>query len=409
MLNLNTLGNFNFGGGAGFWTDSVGSLSLFSSSPILACGDWIASHYIPLLAATILAVAAVFIVRTVAQRNFSGETLFSIFLFLMITGCGCAIYFQHVLLDIPFSQDRTVIYFIPLFALLAISVLLREGSGKIWRRTLFGLFFLPLIAAQGVNFNLEKVQLWPADMRMKEATGIIIDHAERVAEQNKPVGVVVPYDILPSMNYYLYRNNCHAVQPLLFDQGAWWMLADFSIDYANDSKMFPDSPYRDLAAVADKKIKQRLTPVRYTHARTLGTVDFENNEAENRMRADGYNSRFADLINGELAFSRTIRDTIKDTLGGGNVYLLSCDLLPEQTPVYVQVVFTLTRNGQLLTWKSWDAVSFVSTKNLWQQATFRIYPDWQILRGDVLEFYLLNDGKEPVRVDNLKVEEFRTE
>jgi hypothetical protein len=409
MLNLNKLGNFNFGGTTGFWTDSVGSLAIFSCFPILGDRAWVASHYMPIMTAVILLVAAVFMLREVLRRNFSGENLFSLFLFLMIVGCGFAIYFQHMLLHIPFSQDRTVIYFIPLFSLLACSFLLREGRGRIWKWALLLLFFFPTIAAQAVNFNLEKVGLWPADMHMEEATLIVIDHAERSAGENRPVGVVVPYDILPSMNYYLYRNNCTSVQPVLFDWPNWWALADLSIDYKNDSRMFPDSPYRVIAEVADKDVKQRLTPVQNRHGRTLGFVDFENNEKENRQAAPGYQSKSADRISSSLAFSRTIRDTITDTLGGGNVYLLTCYLLPEETPVYAQAVYVQYRNGELIAWKSYDAVAFVRTQDQWQYATFRMYPDGPVLPGDALEFYMLNDHKEPVRVDDLRVQEFRAE
>jgi len=409
ILKLNDLGNFNFGGDTGFWSDSVRSLAELSCYFLPDNGNWVSNLYLPLMAAVILIAAAAICVHVVIRKKWSANSLFTIFLFLVITGCGCAIWLQHVWLQIPYSKDRTVVYFIPLVSLLAISILFDDGIWKWPRRISVMLFFLPVAIAQFSHINLNRVLNWPADTRMEEASNVIINQAEHAVQDGKPIGVAMAYDIYPSFSYYAYRKNCYIVQPVLYDHVEWWKVADLAIDYMYDSRIFCDTPYNVVQDIADKQIKQRQTPVKTGPARLVGTADFENNELDNRQRAEGYNSRFSDHINSVgYPFSRTIHDSLVDSTGG-NLYLVSFCIMAEETPVHVQVILSMTRNGQAILWQSLDASLFVKTPGEWQYAMFRICPDMPLLPGDKIDFYILNDAPAAIRVDDLRVEEFRAE
>jgi hypothetical protein len=409
LLNLNKIGSLNFGGSEGVWKDTVGSLSVFSCFPVLRGNDWIGALYVPGCTALVLLIAAVLCIRFLIRRNFSANEWFQVFLFIAVTGCGLAIYLQNKIMNIPISRDRTVIYFIPLFYLLAIGVLLNNGRLKWLQRTAVVLFFLPMVVSQAINFNVKEVASWWGDAEMREATDIIIAQAAHTSAEKHPAVVAVTFDMQPAFNYYLYLNHCHTVQPVLFNLSGWWLFADYAIDDTTSTQLFPDSPYTVIGTAAKKEVLQRQTPVRYGSERQLGVVDFESNAAMKRPAGAGYNSTASDYLDADHDFSLFLRDTAPDTIALGHVYLFSCELRPEKVPGKTFATMVVERDSQVVIWKEYDCISYLRAPGEWQHVEFLMHPGVEILPGDILQFFILRQSDEIMLVDDLRVTEFRVE
>ncbi len=409
MLSLNKLGNFDFGGASGFWSDTVGSLSWFSCFPILHNKHWIANWWVPVFAGIMFLVSGVACALIVTKRNWNQRSIFTLFLFYIIVGCVLAIVLQHFLMNVSYSVDRTAIYFIPVFSLLVLIALCCDRKWILAGRIAAALFFLPLVSTQMYNFNLYKTIFWSRDANTDAMTELLIAKATELKSSNGPVIVVVPYEIYPAFRYYLFKSNSGVIQPANYDEAGWQRVADLAVDFYDDSRMPAGFPFREIPGPGDKKIMERMPAVKYGSERLLGEIDFENNGIIKRESAEGYQSKFADRVSRSQQYSLCVVDTIRDSLGGGDMYLFSFWIFAEQLPAHIQAVLSVERKGELKEWKSWDVGEQMRGADSWQHVVFRISPEVDIAYGDQLGFYILQYGEEIVRVDNLKVLEYRNE
>lgn len=402
MFKLNELGNFNFGGDNGFWADTASSLTMYSVFPIVIGYDWL-TQYGVIVAIAVFAIAAVMLIVALRSK-FEGKNYFVLFLFTSIVGCGLALLLQHMIFGIPFSKDRTALYFLPLFGLLALSMTTGNGRLNFLTRIPVALYFLPMILAQVFGFNLDKVIFWPQDAAMEQTTYAVIAMAEEENPEKFPILVGVPFYVYPSFSYYVYESRTEAVQWKLMEDYASWDVTDYMVvldDFA------PGPEYSLAGKYNTKTILKRKSPVTYTKQRLIQKLDFENNSMENRPSLPGYSSATADCIFDQQAFSRLIKDTISDSLGGGQVYLMNFNVLAKETPATVSAIFSIEREGELKMWKVWDLAAFVRSPEKWQPVSVRLTPDFSLQYGDVITFYVMSDGKEKVAVDDLQVTELR--
>lgn len=404
MLNLNKLGNFNFGGDNNMWIDCVGSLAAYSFYQLARY--WQSGEMIYAGAGVAVLVTGIAVVtRMVKRREWNPVTRFILFLTLLIVGCGVAIWLQFHLLHVPYPKDRTVMYFIPLFALLALSLVTIGGRMKALHIILALLFFAPAVVNQLFNFNLYYVQFWVEDNRMREVTHKTIEEINAAVPLNRPVIVVTTHEASMSFSYYVYTANADNVQGMIFRDATWISIADYAIGVpvSDEGKVF--GPYELRAELYGKQIFVRTPAPAPQSGKLIGSIDFENNLSEMRQTGYGFKSMFSDLLSEEQMYSKAIADTISNGYQHGSLYHYIFDIQCSSVPTKVIAVLSIMRGDSLIEWKSMNLDAFCRGKDTWRHAEIILHSGVKLEEGDAVQFYFINTHKDPVFLDNFSVTE----
>lgn len=408
ILRLNENGNFNFGGTAGFWSDTVFSLAIYSCFPILRGNDWI-SAYVTVAAGFLFVIAFTVTLINIIKGKNSANAKLLVFLATTITGSGTAIFVQHHLLGVPFSMDRTAIYFIPLFTLMIVTLVSLNDRWRLLKYPILAVVFLPMILALLINLNLNSVIFWPRDAHMQEASDIMISDAENAVRKGDHLLVDVPFDVKPTFNYYVYRSNTKAIALCRFDENNLRREADWLMIFADEKGFNLQNEFLEIGEVAGKKILKRNSPVVYTLCANAGEENFEDNGAISRNSAEGFGAGQSDLLHGQQHFSKAISYAIPDSLLSANVFVFTCKVRAEEIPAYVVGVFALKRSAGMVMWRDWGFDQDLRTANQWESVVFRMRPSVPLQSGDTLEFSVINQSSDPVLLDRFKVDVYRTE
>lgn len=407
LLKLNTLGNFNFGGTSGFWQDTVWSLVMQSCFPIIAERNWLLI-FIPIVAAVLFAYAAIVAFKFLKQRDFSAAGMFNVFLVISLAGCVAAMTAQHYILGVFYSADRTALYFIPLFSLLLLSVFVWRFRFITVFRILVFVYFIPFVIAEVSFVNTDRVIFWANDRHMKEFTATVLSQAEEIKDTDVPLIVAVPFEIYPSLNYYIYRSGRNSVQLARFDEITWWHLADIGVTLEDRKDSSAVDPAFVTIAESDGKIlHRRIKPLNFSRTKNIGNENFENNKADKRYYGEGFNSPLADRVWAEQKYARDIDYVVPDSVNANVFYITSCKIKTGSASSRALAVFSVSRNGELIMWKGWDVGPMLSRPGEWQEITVRMHADVQLQSGDALNFYVSTDGDSDFLVDDFRVDEFR--
>jgi hypothetical protein len=407
LLNLNTLGNFNFGGTSGFWQDTVWSLVMQSCFPIINERNWLLV-FVPVVAAVLFACAAYVALKQLKQRDFSAPVMFIVFLLISLTGCVAAMVAQHYILGVFYSADRTALYFIPLFSLLLLNVCAYRFHFITAFRVLTVIYFIPFVAAVLSFVNTDRVIFWANDRHMKEFTAAVLAQAEEIKHTDVPLIVAVPFEIYPSLNYYLYRSGQNSIQLARFDEITWWHLADIGVTFEdNNDSASVDPAFMRITKYEGKILHRRVNPLNFSKIKNVGSEDFENNKADKRYYEDGFNSPLADRVWSEQKYARDIDYVVPDSIPANCFYITSCQIKSKCVSSRALAVFSVERNGELIMWKGWDVGPMLSRQGEWQEITVRMHADVNIQSGDVLNFYISTDGDSDFLLDDYRVDEFR--
>jgi hypothetical protein len=397
MLKMRDVGNFNFGGEDGFWNYTVRSLIDFSCGPVVHSMHFLYT-LMTWLAIGLFVFGGIVLFFRVERKKISALNWFSIFLFLVSFGCAFAIWLQHRLMGIPFSTDRTALYFLVLFPLLLIVLFFtpeRMGFAKL----LVGFLFAPAILSFLFSLNFERTLLWPFNAHTREEVQQIIKDTRNDATKDNAPFVAVSFLQYPVYNYYLYAEKASWLNPVTFNETGFYNNADY---YMRLDSLDPEPPanYKVTWESPGKHLYRREPFLEFKKIKTLGTIDFEKSL---RPRVEGH-SGYSGLINEQSMFSEGFSDTLTDTLHAGAIIHCKAFLWTEKLAVQSKLVFDVdvkhdsTRiwKGQYINWqlhneKQWNAFDYDYV------LTTDLYP------GDHLFIYFLNDSKINVRVDDFSV------
>lgn len=407
LFKLNTLGNFNFGGTSGFWQDTVWSLVMQSCFPIIVDRNWLLV-FVPVVAAVLFTYTVFVALKFLKQRDFSAPGMFNVFLVVALGGCVAAMTAQHYLLGVFYSADRTALYFIPLFSLLLLSVYVSRFRFITAFRILVFVYFVPAVTAELSFINMDRVIFWSNDRHMKEFTATVLSQAREIKDTDVPLIVAVPFEIYPSLNYYLYRSGQNSIQLARFDEITWWHLADIGVtlEDINDTAAV-DPAFITITKSEGKILHRRVNPLNFSKIKNVGSENFENNKADKRYYEEGFNSPLADRVWSEQKYARDIDYIVPDSVTVNSFYITSCKIKSKSVSSRALAVFSVERNGELIMWKGWDVGPMLSRPGEWQEITVRMHADVSIQPGDVLNFYISTDGDSDFLVDDYRVDEFR--
>lgn len=408
MLRLNELGSLNFGGQTGMWNDCVGPVVGMSCFSIRAGGIWDEPIY-AFGGVAVLLLAAFVCARMFLRKEWNALNRFTLFGFLAIAGCGVAIYIQHRVLAIPYPENRTILYFIPLFSLLAISLAAQTGKLKLISGALAFLFLFPVVLAQSSHFNLHHALYWPSDSGMDKATLAVIEEAKQMDNISRPRYVLVPFDVSKSFAYYVYRNKAYNLQPVYVYQSTWLVLADIALELEAQPVFNSEFPYQMKEQVENLRIWVKNNPAKASQGTVLGSFDFENNEADKRFSLPGNNSRYADKLDPAQIYSRFVADTIDSTYKHGTVYLLKFQMMSPHFVSKTAAVMTVSRGATPIMWTPIDLAPYVQSTGTWVDIAVVHHADIELQPGDQIGFYIANDWNEATAVDNFSVTRFDPE
>ncbi|CAN5910281.1 hypothetical protein BH11BAC7_BH11BAC7_00210 [soil metagenome] len=399
MLKMREAGNFNFGGDDGFWKNTVHSLIEFSSGPIVRQANL---FYIVLtvLALVLFAGAGVFILFNVRKQKFTPLNWFAIFLFLVLFGCGAAIWLQHLLMNVPFSSDRAGLYFYLLFPLLIAICFFTAGSLQRTRRILALVFFTFPVISFFISLNLYRTLLWPFNANTKEGFGLLINDSKNYQDERSHKQVAVTFLEYPVYNYYLYKEKVTWLNFVSWDEAGFNFEADYVVRLDSIEEV-PKGNYKILWAKDGKTIYRKDPLLKIVELKELPVNDYEAEDG--RPKAPGF-SGFAGLINPTNIFSSGICDTIKDTLPAGCVMHCHAKIWAESIHTQTRLVIDIARKQEpARIWKAYWVSWYLHEDKQWQDFDFWCVPGIDVLPGEVVYIYFLNEGKTDVRIDNFAV------
>jgi hypothetical protein len=303
----------------------------------------------------------------------------------------------------PYPIDRTVIYFLPLFGILGFCLAARTGKFVSAFRIAMIAYFLPIVAAQVMTFNLTRTVLWPADENMKQVTDMTLQAAKESGITNRPVLVAMNYEFFVPMSYYLYCSHTNLVQPMSSLEMIWPGMTDLVVDDDGMSILYDSTTFKEVLRAGKKVIYQRNDSTHNEKAVWIREENFENNLQDQRKTLPGYQSASGDWIYREQGYSKAIRDTLREPYATDTKYLISFMIKTDHLPLDARAVICFTRDSGNVVWKSWELASYVTQCNTWQQVTIVGYADVPIQLGDRLESYVFCDTDNKTVIDNLRL------
>jgi len=202
-INFKFSGTLYYGGQGGFWADTVGSL---------LAGSNYGQAYLPVFIAlsavliVLVAVAAVYLLalQLTGRTNHDFVALGVVFIVTVCTA-GLTV-LQHYLLGTPYPMDRTAIFFIVLFSVMA--VLLAAGLVSMERRIArAGSAFVLAVWAIGMSChtigsaNLDHTFVWKYCADVKQMIVDVGADLDRHGGQRK-IELGINWLFEPSINYY---------------------------------------------------------------------------------------------------------------------------------------------------------------------------------------------------------------
>lgn len=401
MLKMREVGNFNFGGEDGFWSNTVHSLIEFSSGPIVSRANLFYS-ILTWMALGLFIGSGFIIFSRWRKQKANPVNWFSIFLFLVLFGCGSAIWLQHLLMKIPFSSDRAGLYFYVLFPLLVMICFFLPGNQVRLRRLLAGFFLAFPVISFFVTLNLDRTLLWPFNAHMKEATEKIIADSRSKVQRGEHVKVAVSFLQYPVYNYYIFAAKATGLNYVVYGETDYQPGADYFLAL-DESKEVPPETYKPIWQNHQMKLFRNEQPLKFKELKRFPTLNFD--EEDGRPKAPGRSLPYAELINNQLIYSLGITDTLTDTLRAGMVIRCEGYIWAEKMPIRSKLSINYTDaekmywKGSYLTWLIHDSKS----AKKWHKVSLNYSLPKDMFPGDRIIVYFMNDSEIDVRLDDFSV------
>jgi len=199
---LITISGDLFGPSNGFWSNTVRTLAYFSTNTKM--GMWV--DYLCYFIALILILSVIFFLVDFFKKSLRSAHSPYIFCFLlMVTSAGMTI-LQHLVLQVPFLENRTGLFFIALFNINVVClVYVLRGYRRLHLvgTLLSGVYALFLVYNLGANGNLDSHVTWEYDSRTKDMLKALEAdvHARNGVQQNQ-VSLGITWLFEPTINFY---------------------------------------------------------------------------------------------------------------------------------------------------------------------------------------------------------------
>jgi hypothetical protein len=206
---------FYFGGGSGFWRETVGSLTrdvLYRGGAVSDMATWVV---------TVLVVGSLVAAALQAWRDrtkLPQLTPTTLYLLLLVGIAGVTIV-QHHLFGTPYLVNRTALFLVPLYTLLLLAMFARNVTGR-------GYAVLPAAALMaalhlGLAYDPQRHVEWAYDRDTPEMLATLARSVVGHAAHANPAWVATgPFVDLaaswryePAINYYIDRKALHWLKP----------------------------------------------------------------------------------------------------------------------------------------------------------------------------------------------------
>ncbi len=399
MLKMRAVGNFNFGGEDGFWINTIHSLLDFSCGPIVHSVDL---FYVLLtgLAFLLFIGCGIIITLRLKRNRFTPLNWFSVFLFLVMFGCGCAIWLQHKLMQVPFSADRAALYFLVLFPLLLTICFFTDGTFASQRKIAAGtlLAFPVLCFFLSVNFN--RTLLWPFNANTKEAVEKIIEDSRHMKSEGKQATVAVSFLDYPVYNYYVFAEKATWMNYTLYGETGFQPGADYYLRL-DTTEAVPPAEYKVLWQKGEKQVYRNTTKTSIVELKNLGMKNFEEKDRANK--APGHSGLYSELVNENTIYSAGFSDTLTDTLRAGTIIACNMYIWPENIRTSAKFII-LVKKGSDDYWKAIYLSWLMQKEKDWNEIDFQHTLQTDLFPGNRVIIYAMT-GKDAVafRIDDFSV------
>ena len=198
---LITISGDLFGPSAGFWTNTARSLIYCSTYRKL--GD--AVDYLSIFAAIVLIASAVLYIYDLYKSGFNINASPHLVILLLVVIPACMTILQHVLLKVPYLENRTGLFFAVLFHIGFVYLLYFLVSK-------YKFFFLPILAGTSYagillyifihGYSLSYYSDWDYDSKTKEVLKMLEEEHHRVPPGSEKTRLGITWIFEPGINFY---------------------------------------------------------------------------------------------------------------------------------------------------------------------------------------------------------------
>ena len=402
MLGLKNTGNFDFGGTAGFWADTVWSLVRFSSYDH-AEYIWPSRIFLQLFIALPLLFICIRALVVIFSRRFTERINFVSILSFILLLCVVAVILQNKFFHIPYPLERVGIYFIPLFSLIFIFWL--SGLRSLtWKKIVSSLVLITNLIIFSEAVNLHYFTLWKYDSETK----LLMANLEELFTKDKyiqgfkPLGIDFLYK--PSFNYYRFRNRITYLEPSVNEDIPTKGRFDYYILppwYKNDQGMVVYAPESKQV-----EVRKNGSLLLFTEIKKFAPVDFEDPDSHVLpgiiKTNDAFDGSYVEALDTGHAYGRSFIDTIKNDGNNKDVLVsISAMVRTPNTEADAMLVISVERAGKLIFWQGMSIRDFIYVENEWSRAVYSTYLPDELLENDRILCYLWNSGKVIVWTDQL--------
>ncbi len=398
MLKMRAVGNFNFGGEDGFWENTIHSLLDFSCGPIVHSAD---VFYILLTGLTLLLFigCGIIIVVRLKRNRFTPLNWFSVFLFLVMFGCGSAIWLQHELMQVPFSADRAALYFLVLFPLFLTICFFTNGNFLPLRKWSAGILLAFPVACFFLLLNLDRTLLWPFNAHTKEAVEKIIEDSHQLKSEGRQAIVAVSFLDYPVYNYYVFAEKATGLAYTLYGETGFQPGADYYLRLdSNDQE--PSAEYKVLWESEGKHLYRNTVKTSIVELKNLGTKNFEEKDRVNK--APGHSGMYSELVSKSIIYSGGFADTLTDTLRAGSIIACKLYIWPDDIRTNAKLAISI-KSGGADYWKGAYLAWLMHNEKEWNTIDFWHTVQTDLLPGDQVFIYAFNTCDADFRIDDFSV------
>lgn len=247
--------------------------------------------------------------------------------------------------------------------------------------------------------------MWSFNGNTKQAVEAIINDSRSHIGENENTQVSVSYLQYPVFNYYVYANKAYWINFVPYGETEFRNGSDYFLeDECHPSPNFTRENYKSIWNVNYQEVFRREPALNSQLLHSLGKITFE--EEDGRPKAIGHSGRYSEVTSPQLMYSRAFSDTLKDTLRAGTIIQYHTYLLSKSNHTQAVIVFNVQREGVSIVWTGIYAAWFLHDENKWNSMRHLFVLENDLLPGDVVVSYLLNDGKTEIDIDDFSVNYF---
>jgi hypothetical protein len=392
IFDLRQYGNFNFGGTNGFWKDSVGSLLSYSLG-IFGTSQTAIIVFSGFIIALIIAGTCFILFNLRKTKTVTGY--FTVFLLLGMTGCAIALWLQNVYMQMPYSMDRTVLYFLVLFPLFLAGCFYTAGSFSRLRFAGASLFLLFPFLAFLFSANLHTTLLWADNANVKEGVGIIINDSKPLPGHDEIQRVGVSFIDYPVYNYYLYKEKAGWLDHAYY--GDFGLLPGTKYNLVTDEVDMHPEGYEEVWKKDSLVLLQKKAPWIYN---TVFSVREDFEYGKWRKRSAGYKSRYALLHDSDPGVMNIIDTILPEGIEGPVTFRVKADLQSAVEFSGARIAIKIWHDSALSFFYEYPVSWYLYKPRAWNHFEHYRFSWEKLFKGDRIVCFIRNEENNTLLADN---------